>query len=524
VKLDENTDENKPDNNERKIRRQQRQDKAVSFLDKKAANVDDQSKSRPNIVWMIVEDMSANYACYGETSITTPNVDRLAERGTRFSKAFVTAPICSICRSALITGRYQTSIGAQNHRSSVPGHTIQLPSGVELVPAVFRKSGYHTNNLTVEAFTRSDEEISKSPSVKVAKTDYNFEWEPSQTYDDMHWATREKGKPFFVQVQLHGGKHRGQGTSTKWPEKVKKDLGSITSTDQVRLPPYLPNDPTILEDWAQYLDTVRYTDWEVGRVVQRLQEAGELENTVIFFMTDHGISHVRNKQFLYDGGTHIPMIVCGPGVPGGKVRHDVVEHIDFGATSLALAGIQKPESMFSKDLLAENYEPRQYVFAARDRADETVDLIRSVRDSRWKYIYNGFPNRPYLQPNNYKDGKPIVQAMRRLHSEGKLNSAQSLIMAETRPREELYDTQSDPFELHNLAGDSVHSPRLASMRTALVQWQQRTGDKAETETEEVYRAEVSTDHAEGAKKKGNVQYHANVELMLRWMKERPLVK
>jgi len=479
---------------------------------------------KPNIVWMIVEDMSAHFGCYGETTVQTPNVDQLAAEGTRFSRAFVTAPICSICRSALITGHYQTSIGVQNHRSGVPGHEIHLPAGVDLVPAMFRRAGYHTNNLTVEAFLRSEKDVQSAPAVKIAKTDYNFEWDEAATYDANHWAARDSGKPFFVQVQLNGGKYRGQGNEQNWPARALKELGSVTAIDDVKLPPYLPEDFTIREDWAQYLDTVRYTDMEVGRVIQRLKDAGEFENTVIFFMTDHGISHVRNKQFLYDGGTHVPLIVRGPQVDIGKVRDDVVEHIDLAATSLGFAGIPKPSTMPSQDIFTDGYRPREYVFAARDRADETVDLIRSVRDTRWKYIRNGFPNRPYLQPNRYKDSKPIVIAMRKLYAEGKLNAAQSLIMAETRPQEELYDTQTDPFELHNLAADPAFSERLVKMRTALQEWQQRTGDPAEPETEEVYRIETGVAHPEGGKNTENEVYKANAELMLRWMKERPLVK
>jgi arylsulfatase A-like enzyme len=478
---------------------------------------------RPNILWFIVEDMSAHYSCYGETTIQTPNVDALAREGVKFSRAFVTAPICSICRSALITGRYQTSIGAQNHRSSVPGHIITLPPDTPLVPAVFKANGYHTNNLTVEAFLRTSEDVARDPRVKVAKTDYNFDWDEATTYDATHWSARDDGKPFFVQVQMHGGKYRGQGNGKPWPQRVARDLGSVTNAADVTLPPYLPDDPVIREDWAQYLDTVRYTDWEVGRVIERLRDAGELDHTVIFFMTDHGISHVRNKQFLYDGGTHVPLIVRGPGIAAVTTRDDVVEHIDLGATSLALAGIDIPATMQSRDILAANYQPRQYVFAARDRADETIDLIRSVRDTRWKYIRNGFPNRPYLQPNRYKDNKPIVQAMRRLHAAGQLSPEQSLIMAETRPLEELYDTEADPFEFRNLASDPAHAERLAAMRSALLHWQSETGDVAQPESEDIYRLEVGATHAEGGKNTENDEYRRNVETMLRWMTERPLV-
>ena len=301
-------------------------------------------------------------------------------------------------------------------------------------------------------------------------------------------------------------------------------LGSRTSVDSIHLPPYLPNDPIILEDWAQYLDTVRFTDWEVGRIVQRLKDAKVYENTVIFFMTDHGISHIRNKQFLYDGGTQVPIIVRGPNVESGKVRDDVVEHIDLAATSLQLAKIAKPAWMHSQDILSDNYVARKYVFSARDRADETVDLIRSVRDARWKYIWNGFPTRPYLQPNRYKDNKPIVQAMRRLHQEGKLTADQSRILSETRPREELYDTQSDPFELNNLAGDLTHAVQRTMMAEALANWQNQTQDPAEPESEEVYRIEATSVHLEAGKNTENEQYRSNMELMIRWMRERPFSK
>jgi len=260
---------------------------------------------------------------------------------------------------------------------------------------------------------------------------------------------------------------------------------------------------------------------EVGKIVQRLKDAGEWDRTVIFFMTDHGISHVRCKQFLYDGGTHVPLIIRGPGVSPGKVREDPVEHIDLAATSLGLAGLKVPEWMFGRDVLSDGYQPRKYVFAARDRADETVDLIRSVRDTRWKYIWNGFPNRPYLQPNRYKDSKPILQAMRRLSAAGRLSAEQALIMAETRPVEELYDTESDPNEFRNLAADPAYSMQLRQMREALREWQVETHDPSAPESEAIYRTEVEQPHAEGGRNTENAVYQANVELMLRWMKERP---
>jgi len=494
---------------------------AAAVPQQKYTATNNNTPARPNVVWLIVEDMSADFSCYGQQDIRTSHVDRLAAEGTRFSKAFVTAPICSICRSALITGRYQTSIGAQNHRSNVPAHTIQLPEGVQLIPQLLRAAGYHTSNITPEEFLRSSSDATANPEVSVAKTDYNFQWNQADTYDRTHWTQRPPKTPFFTQVQLHGGKHRGQGNESAWPKKAASILGSVTPQNGLHLPAWLPDDPVMREDWAQYLDTVRWTDREVGLILDRLQAAGELERTVIFFMTDHGISHVRCKQFLYDGGTHVPLIIRGPGISPGLVRDDVVEHIDLAATTLGLAGIRKPGWVLAQDILSPDYQHRQFVFAARDRADETVDLIRSVRDTRFKYIWNGFPNRPWLQPNRYKDSKPILQAMRKLHSEGRLNPEQALIMAETRPVEELYDTNADPWEFRNLAADPAYQTQLRQMRTALQHWQNSTGDPCQPETKSVYLAEVHAAAGNTGKRPNANAFSQNVQLMLQWMQERP---
>jgi arylsulfatase A-like enzyme len=477
------------------------------------------AEDRPNIVWILVDDMSPNFSCYGETAIRTPHVDALAAEGTRFARAFVTAPICSISRSALLTGRYQTSIGCQNHRSGSARFPIMLPADTPIVPQLFKAAGYHVSNIAFEAFVRAD--VAKP--VGVAKTDYNFVWNKAATYDTTHWAARKAGQPFFAQVQLHGGKHRGQKPGPAWPQKARATLGDNTPESAMHLPPYLPDDPVIRADWAQYLDAVRYTDWEVGQIVRRLKEAGELDRTVIFFWTDHGISHVRNKQFLYDGGIHVPLVVRGPGIAAGKVREDLVEHIDIAAATLALAGLARPATMQARDVFATDYAPRKYVFAARDRADETVDRIRSVRSERWKYIRNFYPSRPYLQPNRYKDEKAIVQAMRRLHAEGKLTPEQALIMAEARPPEELYDLQADPHELRNLAADPAHGGTLAEHRAALEEWITRTDDRGrQPEPEEVYLNYTGDDRPEGGKNARGEVFQKNIELMRRWATERPM--
>ena len=219
-------------------------------------------------------------------------------------------------------------------------------------------------------------------SNKLGKTDYNFEWDSSM-YDGSDWSQRRPGQPSFAQIHTQGGKLRGKD-AMGW-EKVsgaaEKTLGSRTSPDAVTLPPYYPNHPDIRRDWAAYLDAVRMTDHMVGEVMERLRQESLLDSTLIIFMTDHGISHARGKQFLYDEGLHVPLILSGPGIAPGVRREDLVEHIDLAAISLQAAGIPLPANMQGRPVMDPTYTPRQWAFGARDRCDETVDHIRSVRVS-----------------------------------------------------------------------------------------------------------------------------------------------
>ena len=474
---------------------------------------------RPNILWIIVEDMSAHFSCYGETTIKTPSVDALAREGVRFTNAVITCPVCSPSRSAMITGMYQTTIGAHQHRSGRGTLKIHLPEKIQLVPKLFQDAGYLTLNLRFEEFMRSDTAVEKNPRVNIAKTDYNFQWDKG-VYDRVHWTQREQGQPFFVQVQLHGGKYRGNGHNPKWSARVKKTLGSNTSPEQVTLPPYYPRDPVILQDWADYLDTVRYTDWEVGRIVTRLADAGDLEQTVLIFITDHGISHARGKQFLYDEGMRIPFIVRGPGIPRGEVRGDPIEHIDMAALSLGLARIKVPDWMQARDVFAHDYQPRGAVFSARDRCDETVERMRAVRTPLFKYIRNFYPRRPHLQPNRYKDGKAVLRRLREMHQAGQLDPIQELLFAPTRPAEELYDLRADPFEIKNLADDPAHRATLKTLRARLDRWIKETKDQG-PESEAMYDSDMAVyQRGKGKKrgKKGDVLAN-NIRLMKKWARE-----
>jgi arylsulfatase A-like enzyme len=485
-----------------------------------AASGPARAASRPNILWIVVDDMSANFSCYGETLIQTPHVDRLAREGTRFTRAFVTAPVCSPCRSALITGMYQTTIGAHHHRSGRGVEKIHLPDGVVPVPVLFQQAGYFTcigSGLPEE--TRAGKKARAGGGL--GKTDYNFEWDP-RMYDANDWAGRRPGQPFFMQVQLAGGKLRGgtDQSAKTLSQRAQAELGGATDPQKVTLPPYYPRDPVLLRDWAAYLDAVRFTDQHVGKVLARLEQEGLLENTLVAFMTDHGISHARGKQFLYDEGTHIPFVVRGPGIPRGRVREDLIEHIDLAALSLAAAGIPVPATMQAKDVFAKDYRPRDAVFAARDRCDETVDRLRSVRTDRFLYIRNFHPQRPHLQPNAYKDGKSIVQTLRALHAAGRLDPlSETLLFSPTRPAEELYEWTTDRWQVVNLAADPQHQQTLASLRARLDRWMTETGDRG-PESEKMYDSDMAVYlGSRETKDRGDDVTVKNIRLMKQWAAE-----
>jgi arylsulfatase A-like enzyme len=211
--------------------------------------------------------------------------------------------------------------------------------------------------------------------------------------------------------------------------------------------------------------------------------------------------------------------VRGPGLEAGKVRDDVIEHIDLAATSLALAGIAIPTGMQGRDLFARDFKPREAAFAARDRCDETVDRIRSVRTHRFKYIRNFLPDRPHLQPSSYKDRKEIVKVIRELHAEEKLTPVQQLIVAQSRSPEEFYDLESDPWEVRNLARDPEYQDTLIEMRQRLEGWIVETEDKGQApESEAVYDAEMEVYLSDKTDLEQVAQIRANIRTMKEWAK------
>ncbi|MCG8584638.1 MAG: sulfatase [Pirellulales bacterium] len=422
---------------------------------------------RPNIVWIFVEDMNGWMGCYGDDTVPTPNIDALAERGTRFDRCYMPAGVCSATRSAIALGAMQTSLGVHNHRSSrrrVPGEVISLPDGVKTVYQVLRENGYYVASTG-------------------GKNDFNFMWRMEDLYDHGGkrigftgpiWEGRKKGQPFFAQIQLRGGKNSGRFKGRTATGKKSTD----TDPAKMEVPPYYPDHPIIRRELAHHYDCIRQTDDEVGEIIAALKKDDLLESTIVFFWTDHGMRLPRHKQWLYEGGIRVPLVVAGPGIPKGKVRDDLVSGIDITATSLALADIKPPKYMEGRDFFAKNYKPREYVVSARDRCDYTIERVRAVTTKRYKYLRNFLTDRPFMQPQ-YRDGRDYVEIGRRLHKEGKLTPAQAFMWSKKRVPEELYDLENDPHEINNLANDPKHAEALEKHRKLLANWVKETDDKGQ---------------------------------------------
>ena len=417
--------------------------------------------SRPNILWVLAEDLGPQLGCYGYPLVRTPKLDWLASYGVRFTRAFVTGPVCSASRSAFNIGLYQTTTGTHHHRSHRKDG-YRLPEGVRLISHRLRDAGYFTANVL---------EFGEGVS-GTGKTDFNFSVE--RPFEGTHWNQRSPGQPFFAQVNFQET-HKGPAF------KEARRQEDLIDPSKVDLPPYYPDHPVVRDEFANYLDTVNLLDRKAGLLLDALRRDNLLESTVIFFMGDNGRCLLRGKQWLYDAGIHVPLIVHWPGVIGlrrGDVRHDLVTSLDVTATSLMCAGVAPPEPFHGNPLFGGIAPPLDVIVAARDRCDMTVDRIRCVRSRRYKYIRNFMPERPYTQYNRYiAEQYPTLRVMQELFAAGKLNATQSLFMQPAKPPVEFYDLDKDPHEVNNLAGSKQHASRIREASKVLDHWMEVTGDR-----------------------------------------------
>lgn len=383
-------------------------------------------EQKPNIVWIMMEDWGYQLSCYGEPGIQTPNIDKFAEEGIRYTNSFCTAPVCSPSRSAMITGFHQNYIGGNQHRTQKPGFTKQpLPYGIKPITHLLEKAGYFT------CFMAS------------RKTDLNFTLE-REVFQGKDWSERKEGQPFYAQLTF-GGTHR------KW----SRDPENPIDISSVKLPPYYPQSDLAKRDWANGLESAQLVDKQIGEVLQRLDDEGLAENTLVFIIGDNGRCMPRGKQFLYDGGIQVPIMVRWPAkVKPSQVNDNLVTTIDISITILDVAGIIAVHPLQGKNLLDKSTTDRKYVFAARDKMDETHDAMRAIRSKEFKLIHNLMPERAYCQFNRYKETSyPVLAELNVLNMKGELLPEQTAFMTATKPEFELFDIVNDLDEINNLADD-----------------------------------------------------------------------
>ncbi len=417
--------------------------------------------SRPNILWIVSEDNNCRtVGCYGNRLVDTPVIDGLAREGVLYENCFSAAPVCAPSRFTLITGVNATSCGPAHHMRAQG----KIPGFFRGFPAYLRQVGYYcTNN---------------------AKTDYNAAIDMNDAWDESsrnaHWRKRPAGKPFFA-VFNHEVTHE----SSLFPQNRGKYKAVKAPVDpaKVELPKYHPDTPEFRRDWADYFDQMSLLDEQVGRLLKQLEEDGLSEDTIVFYYGDNGGILPRSKRFCYDSGLHVPLIVRYPkrwehlaGVAKGGRFAGPVSFVDFAPTVLSLAGVEAPAYMEGRPFAGSTRVGEQkYAFGFRGRMDERYDMVRTVRDKRYRYVRNYMPHLVYGQHVRYMFNMRSVKAWERLHKKETLVGAQKAFWGE-KPAEELYDVLIDPWEVENLAGRAEYHGKLAELRAACEEQILRTRD------------------------------------------------
>ncbi len=403
---------------------------------------------KPNILWIVSEDNSPFFGCYGDEFATTPTFDKLATEGVLYENAFANAPVCAPARSTIITGMYPPSMGTQNMRSKYP-----TPEFIMFFPQYLREAGYYTSNNS--------------------KEDYNM-IKPDGVWDESsknaHYKNRKEGQPFFAIFNL-GVSHESSIHKSIPNEELRHDPLKVI------LPPYHPDTPEMRHDWTQYYDKIEDLDTQVAAILQELEDSGFADNTIVAYYGDHGGVIARSKRFVYESGTRVPMIWrfpekyshLAPGKPNTRTDR-LVSFVDLAPTILSLVGIDIPKYMQGKAFLGNQQAAvPKYVHLFRGRMDERIDMVRAVRDQQYRYIKNYMPHRIYGQYIEYLWRAPSCKSWEDAYLAGECNEAQSVFW-EQKPSEELYDVTVDPWEVNNLANDPKYHDVMIRMRTENKRW------------------------------------------------------
>jgi N-sulfoglucosamine sulfohydrolase len=418
-------------------------------------------QKKPNILWIMTEDIGCDMACYGTKGVHTPYMDQLAKEGSLYTRAYTTASICSPSRSSFMTGLYPHQVFSKNMRIRPPLEKKPLPEGVNIFTKYLRDAGYFIG----------------FPGH--GKKDWGFKDPKTKPYDSTDWEQIASNQPFFCQYQFYDT-HR---------VNLKRKDGKIypflacpdhpVDRKSIELHPYTPESPKAVEELGAYLENINLLDQKVGILIDDLKTKGLYENTIIVLMGDNGPPIFRGKGFLYERGILMPLIVrvpekYKPGFKPGTLTDELVSAMDIAPTFINLAGGKIPEYMEGRIFCGPDKQPApKQLFAMRDRHDENVDRCRSVTTQNFKYMRNYVRGMTCYE--NSLGNVAASSAGNRLFLAGKLPDHQTSYYL-PKPEEELYDLQKDPFEMNNLAKNPSHQKRLENFRSILDQWMKDTGD------------------------------------------------
>jgi len=454
-------------------------------------------QDRPNIIWIVAEDISPMIPSFGDSTIQTPNLNRLAAEGIRYPNTFSIAGVCAPSRAAIATGMYPISIGAHHMRTSgnkarldqlgIPSYGAVLPPEVEMLSQQLRKAGYYcTNN---------------------AKNDYQFKapgtaWDENNPWghykSEKRFGNQRGDRPFFSVYNLeithesqlwqeNAKNHRWRdGFWIRPPKGQARRKGlipdslrrPIDNTLDLQLPPYLVDDKPTRKDLARVYSNIEFMDYQVGVLLNQLEKDSLLDNTIVVWYSDHGGPLPRQKRLLYDSGLRVPMIVRWPDVyRAGQVDSSLISFVDFAPTTLQMAGITPPSYIQGKTTYNKSDNTsREYIFAASDRLDEHYDRIRAIRDKRFKLLKNYYPDRPYYLAVGYREQMAAMQSLLKGRDAGTLTLAQKQWFRTTKDEIELFDTQLDPHELNNLADDPAYAKTRDRLLAVLENHLAKVGD------------------------------------------------
>lgn len=446
------------------------------------------SDEKLNVIWISCEDMGPVLSSYGVKEISTPNIDKLAEEGIKYTNAYSTVGVCAPSRFSIITGMYPARLGAHNMRTgnfytykdpdkltykqnkgvidksgiNVPEYEVVTPTNIKAFTEYLRNENYYCINNN--------------------KCDYQFN-SPFTAWDEVSgnisYKDRPKNTPFFYVKNLMVTHESRIWLRKNEPITVNKDI--------LKIPAYYPDIPEVRNDIAIKYSNIQEMDRQVGEIISDLEKNDLLDKTIIFFWSDHGGNLLRQKRAVGNSGLKVPLIIRFPdGYRSGEVDNRIVSLMDLGPTTMSLLGIKPPSFLDGKAFLGKyKTKPRNYAFGSADRFDESTDMQRSVIDGRFVYIKNFMPELPLIYRNKYREQVSMNKKIIQMDRDDELIGDSKYIFMKSKQDEELYDLKFDPYEVDNIANNPDYKDKLIELRNALNTWQYEIDDKGFTNESEL---------------------------------------